>query len=368
MTVGFTTLSDDYYERAEFAGVGLTARMLDTEVMVWSNRIRTDGLVPKKMLPQIGWLHPDLDADTAELVASGAWTDTGDAFQLDWSHQMTKAQWAERQKENEETKKANARRAERSRRHRAGNHSWCDPSSDYCKPLGRGVIYEQRFLDTLTADQLAALSKEGDRDVTRDVRARAVLPTPTTTLHPLPLPAEGKGRGRGVKGDAGGATRAPASAGAPAGGGRTAGTRKKNPRGGPRGFHRCGAPRMDGGPCGTAVRREGERCPHHRPPEPSRPAATTTSTTATHAERQVPTVPKESRRVLPDTSEPPQRLAKAHPYCGPGGDRDSECVSCGFNAQTGVHYPLMGGGWGSEYQAHVAAGESAWAFSTEVGS
>jgi len=119
----FTWLSDDFTDRPELLEVSRSARLLLVEMMVWSNRMLTDGLVPPNALRRICDVD-DIDKDLAELLDAGVVTELGDGrLQLDWTHQETAEKVSKRRKDNEEKQR---RYRERKERHKQGDHGLCD--------------------------------------------------------------------------------------------------------------------------------------------------------------------------------------------------------------------------------------------------
>ena len=121
----WSKFSDTYLDKPEFADVSRSARYLDVEAIIWSNRHLTDGRVPKAMVRRIAWDSLDADADADALLAAGVWIDGGDHYQLDWSDQET-ADVVEKRRTDGKARKVKF--DDRRKRHNAGDHSDCDPS------------------------------------------------------------------------------------------------------------------------------------------------------------------------------------------------------------------------------------------------
>jgi len=127
----WTRLSDTFNDRPELLAVGRSARLLHVEALVWSNRLLTDGAVPRGALPRLTD-SLELEADVAELVDAGLWEATETGYQLDWSDQETAEEVQARQEvRNERQRRYRHRKA----LHDQGDHSECDPR--FCKAVTR---------------------------------------------------------------------------------------------------------------------------------------------------------------------------------------------------------------------------------------
>jgi hypothetical protein len=166
--MSYAILSDDLLLQLEAEGLSRDARLLYLEGIVYSATALTDGRISIR-LARISDAD-DLDAAAGELLRAGLWRKEGTHFIIDdYHHHQPKAEEVER-------KRADARlRAERSRRHKAGDHSMCIKGR-YC-PQGAEM----------------ALSHARDAHGARDVR------TPTLPDPSLP---KGKGKGKAKGGEA----------------------------------------------------------------------------------------------------------------------------------------------------------------------
>lgn len=125
----WTRLSDDYADRT--VALSGEAYRLHTNGLVWCNRTLSDGALPRHSIPVVAALSRMAGADLApvitELIAAGLWVDEGENFQLDWSHQETSDAIRARADANRAHQQAwRDRKAERERKHAAGDHSSCD--------------------------------------------------------------------------------------------------------------------------------------------------------------------------------------------------------------------------------------------------
>lgn len=116
----WTRLSDNFNDRAYFAELTRSARLLHVEALVWCNGEETDGILPRHMLRRITD-SLDVDSDVAELEAAGLWVQEGKVWQIDWTDQETADKVQER-------REAEARKKRRQRAHNSGDHSFCDPT------------------------------------------------------------------------------------------------------------------------------------------------------------------------------------------------------------------------------------------------
>jgi hypothetical protein len=116
--MSYALLSDDALLQAEAANVSRDARLLHIEGLVYCATALTDGLVSVR-LARISDA-PDPQAAADELVAAGLWSQVGNHYQIDdYLHHQPSASEVER-------RRSDARqRAERSRRHKRGDHSMC---------------------------------------------------------------------------------------------------------------------------------------------------------------------------------------------------------------------------------------------------
>lgn len=122
--MSYALLSDDLLLQLEAAGVSRCARLLYVEGLVYCATALTDGEIRVRLTRFSDC--DDVDACADELVQAGLWEDNRDSYRvLDYlDHQQSAAEV--------ERKRADARRrAERSRRHRRGDHSLCT-KSDFC--------------------------------------------------------------------------------------------------------------------------------------------------------------------------------------------------------------------------------------------
>jgi hypothetical protein len=115
----WTRLGDDFADRPEVAALGDGAFRAHVEAIIWSNRLTTDGTIPRGSLRRI-LTAAEVDSVTTELVDAGLWTVAGDDVQLDWSEQEPASRVAARRDEWRT-------RDERPRRHNSGDHGGCDP-------------------------------------------------------------------------------------------------------------------------------------------------------------------------------------------------------------------------------------------------
>lgn len=138
----WTRLSDTFNDQPVLLAVGRSARLLHVEALVWSNRLLTDGAVPRGALPRLTD-SPDVEADVGELLAAGLWEETDTGYQLPWADQEKRANVEARQKlrnerqqryRNRKTKcdegdhsECDSRHCKKKRKHEAGDHSDCAP-------------------------------------------------------------------------------------------------------------------------------------------------------------------------------------------------------------------------------------------------
>jgi hypothetical protein len=176
----WTRLSDDATDRPEILALPRTVRLLHIEALVWCNRHLTDGRIPRHALPRLTDEPEPYDA-AKRLVEVGLWWETEHGWQIDWTDQET----AETVRNRREQTTARTRR---SRKHRAGDHSECDPK--WCRNGATNAV-------TNTATNA----------VSHGTPSR---PVPT---RPVPTPREGSGTWSGTDGtddvDAGAPSRRP---------------------------------------------------------------------------------------------------------------------------------------------------------------
>lgn len=131
----WTRLSDNYADRPELLNASRSARHLLTELLVYGNRMLTDGLVPAAALSRVTD-SPDPDGDIAELVCAGVVEVRPDgSIQVDWSDQEPAADVRERQRGRAVKQK---RYRDRKSKHASGDHESCDPR--YCSSVTRHVM------------------------------------------------------------------------------------------------------------------------------------------------------------------------------------------------------------------------------------
>lgn len=119
----WTRLSDNYADRMALDGLLDCDLALDVQLLVWSNRLLTDGFVPRAMLAKAAPLSDEPEEGMRALVEAGLWTEVKGGWQRDWSDQET----AERVKARQvATRERQATFRERSARCKAGDHSLCD--------------------------------------------------------------------------------------------------------------------------------------------------------------------------------------------------------------------------------------------------
>jgi hypothetical protein len=123
--VTWTKLPDTFPEREDLLEVSRSARLLLVEAMVWCNRHLLDGRITDNALRRCTDAT-DVDALRDELAAAGALRRTEDdrAWLMDWSDQELAEAVTGRREARAETQRRYRVRAER---HRAGDHSLCDP-------------------------------------------------------------------------------------------------------------------------------------------------------------------------------------------------------------------------------------------------
>lgn len=123
----WTRLPDDYADRMALAELDDVDLAIDVQLLVWSNRLLTDGFVPAKMLqtatPLTGFPEDELLDSLRQMAKAGIWEEVPGGWQRDWSLQETAERVKTRQKMNREKQD---RFRERSARCKAGDHSMCD--------------------------------------------------------------------------------------------------------------------------------------------------------------------------------------------------------------------------------------------------
>jgi hypothetical protein len=121
--VTWSKFGDNFNDRADFAPMSRSARLLVIELILWSNAQLTDGEIPRFMLRRITDSET-IEADLKECLETGIVQEHGEAYQVDWSDQLSKDQILS-------NRKATAERQDRYRRHKADDHSLCD----YCQAI-----------------------------------------------------------------------------------------------------------------------------------------------------------------------------------------------------------------------------------------
>jgi hypothetical protein len=151
--MSYAILSDDLLLQLEGAEISRDARLLHIESIVYCATALTDGLISVR-LERISDA-PDLHDAADELIAVGLWERDGKRYRItDYHDHQPKAEEVER-------RRADSRlRAERSRRHKRGDHTMC-VKGRYC-PHGAVV----------------ASSHAGNAHGARDVRSPS-LPIPS---------------------------------------------------------------------------------------------------------------------------------------------------------------------------------------------
>lgn len=173
----WTRLSDDFLDRPDLIEVSRSARLLYVESLVFANRHGTDGFIRRRALRRLTD-SPDPETDAAELVTAGVWQTLGDeGWQVDWSDQI-------RADEVEAQRSLNRERKERSRRHKAGDHSMCRPS--YCDRAPRDSLRDP------PRDETRDSLRDSSRDPRRDGRPFPSRPGPTRPDPSRPLGREGR--------------------------------------------------------------------------------------------------------------------------------------------------------------------------------
>ncbi|WP_337062450.1 hypothetical protein [Kineococcus sp. G2] len=163
-------IDDSQPDRLRALGLGPSARCLHYELTVWSCRLLTDGLVAPGALRVVGADFDDLEGDLEALERAGLVDVDDDGVHLvDFhDHQPTAA-------DVEKARAESKARQDRSRRHRAGDHSTCRP--EFCR------------------------SASVARDRTRDNGVSHDAPTRPDPSRPLGRDGAGRGRGAGAVGN-----------------------------------------------------------------------------------------------------------------------------------------------------------------------
>lgn len=184
----WTRLSDDFPDRVEIAGLSDAAFRVHVEALCFCNRLLTDGRLPKSVVGRV-LTHGAAPEVYAELVKAGLWVDEPEHFYVEWRDQLNA-------EEVEQRRALNRERSERSRRHKAQDHSMCRPS--YCPYVTRDVPRDQTRHSRVSDGVSDALPS---------------LPVPSLPDPSRPLGREGEGEG-----ETAGQPAAPAEAGPPAAG------------------------------------------------------------------------------------------------------------------------------------------------------
>lgn len=169
----WTKIPDAHFDQLDVLELSRSARLLDIEATVFSNKVLSDGFIPATALRRITD-SSDVDADTTELVAAGRWEAVDGGWQI--------ANWTKSQEPAERVRKRQdkwAERAIRARLHRGGDHSTCDA----------------RWCQYVSPDQ----SHEESHAVTPGETHDESHPTPS---RPDPSRPEGPGDGEGAIGAA----------------------------------------------------------------------------------------------------------------------------------------------------------------------
>jgi hypothetical protein len=156
--VTWTKLGDDFTDRPEYLAVSRSARLLLVEMFIWSNRLLTDGRVPVAALPRLSD-EPDLAGAMDELVGGGLVDRDDDAYQLDWSDQLTAEHVKEGRAYNAEKQK---RYRDRRDRHIRGDHTACD--SRFCKAVVTGNATSNKTGHETPSRPVPSRPKVRDRD------------------------------------------------------------------------------------------------------------------------------------------------------------------------------------------------------------
>lgn len=168
--------TDTVAERPVWEQLGTDAFMLHVAALGYSNRHSADGRLTRSQVRRLLWLDDPLEV-AARLVAAGVWETDDDAFVMvdDLADQLDSDEVA-RMREN------NRIRTKRSRLHRQGDHSICDPR--YCQ-----------HYKAAGQTQVRDTSRDGSRDRNRDVSHH---PNPS---RPVPSRPVGTRDGKGTEDD-----------------------------------------------------------------------------------------------------------------------------------------------------------------------
>lgn len=119
----WTKLGDEFLDNA--LDLSDAAHRTHVEALMYSNRRLLDLLLPKRELHRFAGTS-DPESAAVELVESGWWQDTGDAWYLGCRF----AHWQQEKVQVENKRKSWAERQRRQRLHRLGDHSLCLESCD----------------------------------------------------------------------------------------------------------------------------------------------------------------------------------------------------------------------------------------------
>ena len=174
----WTRHSDDYSDRAAIMALSDGAYRAHDAALIWSNRQLTSGIIPSLSLPVIlAYVRADHTKVVKELEAAGLWERADDGWEIDWSDQED-ADAVRGRRERNAARQAEYR--ERSSRHRAGDHSMCDPEK--CK----GKSTRNALRNALRGD-----AHHAPRNAARNGAPTQPIPT-----HPFPSSTEdGEGQG-----------------------------------------------------------------------------------------------------------------------------------------------------------------------------
>jgi hypothetical protein len=132
--VTWTKLGDELV--SESHRLSDAALRLHVEALIYSNSKLLDLLVPDAALRKIHDGRTDLLAVVAELEALAWWERRGP----DWFIGLRWPEWQRSRAQVERDRKAGSERAERSRRHRTGDHSICLPASCSAAPTSGNAV------------------------------------------------------------------------------------------------------------------------------------------------------------------------------------------------------------------------------------
>lgn len=123
----WTRLGDDYADRMALAQADDYEMLVDVQLLIWCNRLLSDGFVPRAVLRSAVPVWELEDSDLLEtmkaLVEHGIWTEVKGGWQRDWSDQETAERVRARQAA---TRERQSTFRERSALCKAGDHSLCD--------------------------------------------------------------------------------------------------------------------------------------------------------------------------------------------------------------------------------------------------